>query len=213
MSEKRGKFIVIDGMDGSGKGTQIELLKKKLEGRNVLFTREPGGSPKAEEIRRMILTPGGPASNPVCDFFLFWAARGSHIQDVVSPARNAGRHVICDRYDSSTFAFQIKGEGVEEWLGYLFQDIRQRLPAGKYYPDLYIVLDLPAEVAYERRKKDAEQEKSKFDIKPLDYHKRVRWGFQVFGKTFALTRFVNAERTPEEIHQDVWEIVSKELDM
>ena len=208
--QKRGKFIVIDGMDGSGKGTQLRLLQEKLAGKNVLFTREPGGSPKAEDIRTMILQNGGPASNAVCDFFLFWAARGSHIQDIVAPALERGTHVLCDRYDSSTYAFQIFGEQAPEWLKNLFTKIRSDLPA-VYKPDLYIVLDLPAEVAFERRKKDQEQEKSKFDIKPLEYHQRVRDGFKQFAAEFGSTKFIDADRSPEKIHEDIWGIVEKEL--
>ncbi len=210
--DKRGKFIVLDGMDGSGKGTQLTLLQEKLAGQNVLFTREPGGSPKAEDIRKMILQTGGPASNAVCDFFLFWAARGSHVQDVVAPALEQGTPVLCDRYDSSTYAFQIFGEQAREaeWLKGMFAQIRNGLPA-VYKPDLYIVLDLPAEVAFERRAKDQAQEKSKFDIKPLEYHQRVREGFKQFAAEFGSTQFVDANRTPEEMHADIWGIVEKAL--
>jgi dTMP kinase len=156
------------------------------------------------------LQTGGPQSNAVCDFFLFWAARGSHIQDVVVPALERGTHVLCDRYDSSTYAFQIFGEQAPQWLSALFKQIHGGLPA-VYKPDLYIVLDLPAEVAYERRAKDQAQEKSKFDIKPLEYHVRVREGFKRFAAEFGSTKFVDANRTPEEIHEEIWGIIEKEL--
>jgi dTMP kinase len=208
--DKKGKFIVIDGMDGSGKGTQLHLLQEKLAGRQVLFTREPGGSPKAEDIRRMILQTGGPSSNAVCDFFLFWAARGSHIQDIVAPALEEGTHVLCDRYDSSTYAFQIFGEQAPEWLKSLFKQIRGGLPP-VYKPDLYLVLDVPPEVAFGRRAKDHAQEKSKFDIKSLRYHARVRDGFKQFAAEFGSTTFIDANRTPEKMHADIWEIIEKEL--
>jgi len=201
---------VLDGMDGSGKGTQLKLLQEKLKGTQALFTREPGGSPRAEEIRTMLLQAGGKPSNAVCDFFLFWAARGSHVQDVVAPARDKGTHVICDRYDSSTYAFQIIGEETEPWLKELFISTRATLPQA-YKPDLYIVLDLPAEVAFERRSKDAAQEKSKFDTKPLEYHSRVREGFKQFAAAFGSTVFVNADRSPDEMHAEIWSIVQKEL--
>jgi dTMP kinase len=205
--DKKGKFIVIDGMDGSGKGTQIKLLKETLEGRGVLFTREPGGSPKAEEIRSMILNADDSQSNAACDFFLFWAARASHIEEVVEPARAAGTHVMCDRYDSSTFAFQICGEGRYPWLGSLFERIRNSLPE-KYKPDAYLVLDLPPEVAFERRRADMQQEKSKFDILPLEYHARVREGFHLFSDRFGPVTFIDASRTPQEIHSSIWAILT-----
>lgn len=209
--DKRGKFIVIDGMDGSGKGTQIALLQKRLAGRDILFTREPGGSPKAEEIRTMLLQTDGPPSNPTCDFFLFWAARGSHVQDTVAPARAAGRHVICDRYDSSTYAFQLWGEESPPWLWDMFKRVRGGLPP-EYEPDLYLFLTLPPEVAHERRRKDAEKERDRFDLKPLEYHRRVRDGFERFAyDTRSRAVSIDADHSPEKVHEAIWKAVSAEL--
>jgi dTMP kinase len=207
-----GIFTVIDGMDGSGKSTQLRLLQEKLQGHNVLFTREPGGSPRAEEIRHMVLQSDGTQSNAVCDFFLFLAARGSHVEDIVNPARVQGTHVFCDRYDSSTYAFQIYGEQSPSWIIEMFRHVRKGLPK-KYLPSSYIILDLPAEVAFERRQRDQEQEKSKFDLRPLDFHQRVRDGFKQFAAEFGSTDFVDANRTPEEIHVDIWALVQKQLSL
>lgn len=192
-------------MDGSGKGTQMRLLQTALSGGSFLFTREPGGTPRAEEIRTELLRHGGAPSNPVCDFFLFWAARGSHIEDAVEPARARGVHVISDRYDSSTFAFQIYGEE-HRALEPVFHAVRSSLP--EYYrPDAYIILDLPAEVAFKRRTADVAQEKSKFDVRPIAYHQRVRDGFLAL-TSFAPTHYIDANRTPEEMHRDVLRVVS-----
>ncbi len=201
---KRGKFIVIDGMDGSGKGTQIRLLQGALPKDQFVFTREPGGTPRAEEIRTDLLRQGGTASNPVCDFFLFWAARGSHIEDLVEPTRAQGTHVITDRYDSSTFAFQIYGEE-RTTLEPVFHAVRKSLPP-YFIPSAYVILDLPAQVAFERRKTDSGQDKSKFDVKPIVYHERVRTGFLAL-KEFAPVHLVDASRTPEEMHTDIVRIV------
>ncbi len=208
--DKRGKFIVIDGMDGSGKGTQIRMLKERLMGQPVVFSREPGGAPMGEGIREILFRQEGPKSNPTTDFFLFFASRGSPIEETVEPARQQGTHVISDRYDSSTYAFQLWGEERDE-LKPLFDAVRSNLDGFRYYPDLYVFLDLPAEVAYSRRKNDALQEKSKFDIKPVEYHARTRQGFQSFAEHYGPAMLVNAERTPEEIHADMWEIISREL--
>ncbi|HVZ76220.1 MAG TPA: dTMP kinase [Candidatus Paceibacterota bacterium] len=208
--DKRGKFIVIDGMDGSGKGTQIKLLQAKLARPDVLFTREPGGSPLGEEIREMLLRTEGNPRNPIADFFLFFASRGSHIEDIVTPAREKGAHVISDRYASSTYAFQVYGEEHHELLA-LFDAVMNSLDKNKYWPDLYIILDLPGEMAYERRSKDAAQAKSGFDLKPLAYHERTREGFKAFARDYGPVEFVDASRTPEEIHADVWRILSREL--
>ncbi|MBI5004325.1 dTMP kinase [Candidatus Kaiserbacteria bacterium] len=212
---RRGTFIVIDGMDGSGKGTQIRLLQEKLTGHPVIFTREPGGTPKAEEIRKLLLNKDGPASDPLKDFWLFWEARESHVEELIGPSLEQGTHVLCDRYDSSTHAFQIHGEQQNSLLD-LFKEKRETLPP-KYHPHAYIILDLPAEVAYGRRLKDSVQEKTRFDVKPIEYHARVRDGFLQFGeylkdsKSDSICYFIDADRPVEAIHADIWKIVSREL--
>ncbi|MES2006801.1 MAG: hypothetical protein V4436_01695, partial [Patescibacteria group bacterium] len=93
----------------------------------------------------------------------------------------------------------------------LFDAVRGNLEPSLYHPDLYIFLDLPSEVAYARRNSDATQAKSKFDIKPVEYHERTREGFKAFGQIYGPAQFVNAERSPKEIHDDIWDIVSREL--
>lgn len=208
----QGKLIVIDGMDGSGKGTQIELLKEKLRGHDVVFTREPGGTQKAEEIRELLLS-GKNSSNPLADSLLFWASRALHIEQMIRPDLGKGIDIISDRFDSSTLAFQIYGEERHELIE-LFLFCR-KLVMEDLIPH-YIFLDLLAVVAYKRRMADVEQEKSKFDIKPLDYHKRVREGFRTFppeGAVQSPVHIVDADRSPEEIHQDMWKIVSEILEL
>jgi len=210
----RGKFIVIDGMDHSGKGVQIDMLKKALTG-DLYFTREPGGTPLAEEIRTILLRTDGPASNPLADFFLFLAARGSHIEDAVEVQRTQGRHVICDRYDSSTYAFQIHGEERGE-LEQVFWAMRNVLPE-RYRPDAYIFFDLPAEVAHERGVKAAGKAQSRFDAKLIEYHRRVQAGFVDFAKKLnsrehpEAALMINADRGVDAIHKDVLVAVQKML--
>ncbi|MDO8562131.1 MAG: dTMP kinase, partial [bacterium] len=119
----RGKFIVIDGIDGSGKGKQVELLKRTL-GKNVIFTHEPGGTPKAEKIRKLLLERTEETPAPLADFLLFWAARADHVEKVILPALRAGKTVITDRFDSSTFAFQVYAERFPESES-LFEECRK----------------------------------------------------------------------------------------
>ena len=203
----RGKFVVFDGLDGSGKGTQLELLKAKLAGK-AHFTREPGGTPRAEQIRNILLDKNRPKSTPACDFFLFWAARASHLEDVVDPLLKVGIHVMCDRYDSSTWAFQICGEEQKN-LRTLFRGIRATLPTMRL-PDAYIILDLPSDVACDRMARDAKSKQSHFDLKPREYHERVRQGVQEFG-TLAVehsgTKYfvVDANRDKDVVHEEIWE--------
>jgi dTMP kinase len=210
--DKRAKFIVMEGLDGSGKGTQVKLLQQKLQGQNVFFTREPGGTDNAlaEEIRTMLLRQGGPPSTPRTDLHLFFASRAVHMELTVEPRRLQGIHVVSDRYASSTYAFQIYGEEQYE-LKKIFDESLQDLVA--FAPTLYIVLDLPPEVAYLRRKKDDEQAKSKFDIKPLEYHERVREGYKAFAKKYGPVEFVDADRPIEAVHEDIWKLVSEHLSL
>lgn len=209
MLQKRGKFVVIDGMDGSGKGTQLARLRGKLSHLDVVYTREPGGTPSAEFIRDILLKPEkfDFTSHPLCDFFLFFASRALHVEQLVEPVRSLGRHVISDRYDSSTLAFQLYGERQD--FRRLFIEVRKNLPA-YFLPDAYIILDLPPEVAYQRRTQDASQEKTRFDHKPLEYHASVRQGFKMLesmverGET---VHFLDAHRSVEEVHQELSELV------
>jgi len=198
------KYIVFDGMDGSGKGTQIDMLKK-VYGDLAIFVREPGGTPFAEEIRKLVRdNPLAGTSTALNNFLLFWAAREDLQHNIVAPALQQGRCVFSDRGDSSTFAFQLYGEGREE-LFPTFLYLRDLVFAESKWrrkPDLYIVFDLPAEVARERALQDAERTRTHFDVRSVEYYRRVREGFKRFA-TYAPVKFIDATRTPEEVHRSV----------
>ncbi len=199
------KYIVFDGMDGSGKGTQIELLRKKFPGdRAVVFTREPGGTPFAEKIRTLVRDdPLAGQTTALAQALLFLAAREELRYSLVAPALADGRHVFSDRGDSSTFAFQLCGEERKDELMDLFVLTRKLiLPE----PDMYIVFDLPADVARTRALRDAKRNPNHFDVRDLAYYERVREGFRDFAR-LASVEFVNALRTPEEIHGEVMAIL------
>lgn len=206
----KGKFIVIEGIDYSGKGTQVDLLRAHFP--NLFYTREPGGTPLAEQIRALVLLKDGLQSNPLADFFLFLAARASHVTDVISKKLEEGTHVICDRYDSSTYAFQIAAEERKE-LEPLFWAVRERLTEA-YRPDAYIILDLPADVAIKRSEAGGSKHQTRFDAKPLEYHKRVREGLMAFAEKVEASNygtkvhFVDASRTPELISEDLRKVVA-----
>ncbi|MDP2655368.1 MAG: dTMP kinase [bacterium] len=206
------KYVVFDGMDGSGKGTQIELLKKEL-GSHVVFTREPGGTMFAEEIRKLVRDNLlASRSTPLNNFLLFWAAREELMHNLVMPTLQTGKHVFSDRGDSSTFAFQLYGEDREELFG-VFVLMRKLIFAediGRRQPDLYIVFDLPAEVARKRVMHDNERTKNHFDVRDIGYYERVRNGFLKFA-SYHPVKFVDATRTPEQIHRDVMMILATEM--
>lgn len=213
---ENAKYVVFDGMDGSGKGTQIERLKERLAvcglSHTGVFTREPGGTPFAEEIRRVVRDHSSSyTSTPLNNFLLFWAAREELQHGLVAPVLRDGRHVFSDRGDSSTFAFQLYGEKHEELFG-LFMLMRNFVFArgnGRRPPDLYIIFDLPAEIARERVLQDAHRLKNRFDVRDIGYYERVRQGFKRFAK-YGRVKFVDATRTPEEVHQAVVAILSAE---
>lgn len=210
--KNEARYVVFDGMDGSGKGTQMRLLEEKLSHRAV-FTREPGGTPFAEEIRKIVRdNPLAGESTALNNFLLFWAAREELQEKVVTPTLASGMHVFSDRGDSSTFAFQICGEEHRELMN-LFMSLRMQVfgrANGRRSPDLYIVFDLPAEVARERALQDAGRTTNHFDVRDIGYYERVRSGFHEFAN-YESVKFVDANRSPEAVHHSVLVILATQL--
>lgn len=203
---ERGKLVVIDGVDGSGKGTQIRLLQENF--RNVLFTREPGGTPFAEHIRELLLSVNEhdlEDRTPFSDFLMFWAAREMHVQNCIIPALEKGQCVISDRFDSSTCSFQLHGEENLVLLD-LFHIMREQV-LKNCEPNLYIILDLPPEVSLKRLARDNKHAKTRFDLRDIAYHERVRKGFKCFAE-IAHCKFIDANRSVEEVYRDVREAFS-----
>ena len=139
--DKEAVLIVIDGVDGAGKGTQIDLLKQALSGEPFIFTREPGGTPYAEAIRTLIFDPQAEDASPLVRLLLFFAAREEHLTRRILPELARGTHVVSDRFDSSTFALQLYGEEVQRFRD-LFFTLRKSVVSVE---PRYLILDLPAE--------------------------------------------------------------------
>ena len=139
--KRRGIFVTFEGIEGSGKSTQIRRLASWLRGHDipVVVTREPGGTRAGDAIRTIFLGPAGRGLDPWAELFLVEAARAQHLEEVVRPALAAGRVVLCDRFTDSTLAYQGSGRGLAQPV------IRRlhRLPALRPMPDLTILLDLP----------------------------------------------------------------------
>lgn len=207
---KRGLFVVIDGLGGSGKSAQIEALKKRLP--NAVFTKEPGGAPRAEKIRK-VLKSGDDEAGPLSDFFLFWAARAEHMTRLIQPALIKGKVVVTDRFDSSTFAMQIRGDNQKK-LEKLFSSCRDAT-LGKFVPDIYIFLDVSPATARARRVNRLDREgddkyNDRFDEREEAYQKRVRAGYKEFAKKVK-GHIVDASRSFEEVHEEIWKIISKRV--
>ena len=169
-----GRFITLEGGEGAGKSTQIARLKTWLEGRgkSVVATREPGGSPGAEMIRKLLVE--GPAErwDGETEALLHFAARRDHLRTTVWPALRRGQWVVSDRFADSTLAYQGHGHGLD--LGRL-----QRLyevAVGDFRPDLTVVLDLPIETGLARAASRRGAE-TRYESLPPSFHARVRAGF------------------------------------
>src|SRR5262245_47206986 len=143
-----GRFITFEGGEGSGKTTQARLLGEVLGayGIDPVLTREPGGSPFAEQVRGLILDPATAPHSPLCEALLFYAARADHVEKVIRPALVAGRWVISDRFSDSTRVYQVEAGGLALDVFKAFELIVVKLT----YPDLTFILDVPVDVGLGR---------------------------------------------------------------
>ncbi|MGY0790112.1 dTMP kinase [Azospirillum argentinense] len=170
----RGRFITLEGGEGAGKTTQIRLLADALIGlgKRVVLTREPGGSPGAEEIRGLLVSGETGRWGPVTEALLHTAARRDHLERTVWPALEAGHWVICDRFFDSTMAYQGYGLG----LGRDLVATLQTTALGDFRPDLTLILDLPVEEGLARAaaRRGGEDRYERMDVA---FHHRLRDGF------------------------------------
>lgn len=179
MPGRRGVFITFEGLDGSGKSTQIERLTGTLSGRglDVLATREPGGSAIGERIRSILLDSRTSQVSPQAELALMFADRVQHIEEVIEPALKKGNVVICDRYTDSTEAYQ----GFGRQLGsQVVRDLHRTL-CGDLWPDLTLLLEseLEASVARARnRNETAQSSESRFESEDAAFFRRVHLGFE-----------------------------------
>lgn len=179
MSLPDGIFISFEGGEGSGKSTQIRLLEQwfRHRGRDVIVTREPGGSPGAEEIRALLLTGDPGRWDAVTEALLMFASRRDHVERTIRPALAQGQVVLCDRFADSSVAYQGYGHG----LGPDF--IRQlwKLAIGDFKPDLTLMMDLPIETGLARagaRFANVSAAEDRFEKMELAFHCRLQQGFR-----------------------------------
>jgi dTMP kinase len=194
-------FVVFEGLDGSGKSTLISFLESELNRRSISFcrTREPGGTPLAEEMRGLLLRVGAEVPSVRAELLLYQAARNQHVHNLIAPALKRGDWVICDRFTASSVAFQSFARGVER----KYVDWLNDFAVGEFKPDLNILLDLPAEVSLSRvagRAVSQGQNHDRFEIEPIDFHRRVREGFLTQANEDPQRWLVlDATKTPQEM--------------
>ncbi|MGN0497350.1 MAG: dTMP kinase [Lachnospiraceae bacterium] len=201
-----GIFITMEGPDGSGKTTQIELLKKYLEskGYDIVITREPGGTAISEAIREIILNPDYKEMSHMTELLLYAAARAQLVNQVIKPALEEGKAVICDRFVESSAVYQGIGRGlgvetVYEVNSYALGDVK---------PKLTIFMDLDAEEGIKRKKNQTELDR--MEMEDLSFHKRVVEGYRQLADLYP-ERIVPISATLpiEEIHSMIVEEVKK----
>lgn len=169
----RGKFISLEGGEGSGKTTAIHCIRQWLDARNIpyIMTREPGGTPLAEEIRQLILSPRDETVNNTTELLLVFAARAQHLAEKIQPALEKGTWVISDRFLDSSYVYQGKARGGDtEILNQLADWV-----VGDSKPDATLVLDVPVELGQERVVQ--RQHQDRLDKESLAFHQKVRDGF------------------------------------
>ena len=200
-------FISLEGLDGSGKGTQLQLLLEYLQEKGIeyVFTREPGGTPLAERIREILLDPVHTGMSVVSEALLFAAGRADHVNQVIRPALQAGKVVICDRYVDASMVYQ----GYAGGLPVEFVSLINEMATGALKPHRTIVLDLPTATALERRRATGQD---RIEQKDLEYHQQVREGYLELAKADPRrVRVVDASGDVEVVQAQVRKLVDEIL--
>jgi dTMP kinase len=212
----RGRFITLEGGEGAGKSTQINLLASKLKGlgKAVVATREPGGAPGAEAIRALLVERRDHPWSPLTEAFLHSAARAEHIAALVRPALDAGTWVISDRFSDSTVAYQGYGLGLSRtMLATLI-----KLSTAGLKPDLTLILDLPVEQGLIRAGRRIESAKGsaedRYERMGLEFHKRLRRGFRAIAKAEPRRcKIIDASESLDDVAAQIWAAVARRFEL
>ena len=194
---KRGLFITLEGPDGSGKSTQIEFLKAYFQERNLpcVFTREPGGTAIGEKLRNIILDKENQEMCDMAEALLYAAARAQHVQQLIRPALEAGKIVVCDRFIDSSIAYQGYGRN----LGDVVRIINE-LAVDGCMPDVTFLMELSPEIGKSRIREDSQD---RLEQEKLEFHDKVYAGYKEIAK-FYPSRFVEIDAGREkEIIRDI----------
>ena len=169
----RGKFITIEGTEGVGKTTNMAFIKAWLEAKKLpyLSTREPGGTPLAEQIRELLLAPRAELVCSASELLLMFAGRAQHIDQVIEPALVGGNWILCDRFTDATYAYQGAGRNMGSELITKLEILVQ----GSLRPDLTLILDIPVEIGLKRA--SARSDPDRFELEQVEFFERVRRGY------------------------------------
>lgn len=208
------RFITFEGGDGSGKSTQIRALENYLvhRGYSCVVTREPGGTALGKLIRKMLLEVGGQEIASSTELFMYLADRSHHVKEVILPAIEAGKVVLCDRFTDSTMAYQGFGRGIELRLLRQVNDLATQ----GLRPDLTFLFDCPAHVGLartaRRENETGSHKEDRFEREKMEFHGKVRNGFLEMARAEPQRfRIVNATLTIEEVTLAMKNIIDQEL--
>ncbi len=209
MGIARGKFITVEGIEGAGKSSNLEFVRELLEssGREVLYTREPGGTPLGEEIRQLLLGHKHTGMADDTELLLMFAARAEHLEQKIRPALEAGIWVLCDRFTDASYAYQGGGRGIERGRIEALEEWTQ----GSLRPDLTLLLDLPVEVGLERAGRRSAPDR--FEKEQLSFFERVRSSYlESAWKDAGRFKVVDASPPLYEVQQHIAELLQEFLD-
>ena len=202
----RGKFIVLEGGEGSGKSAQMERIRTILP--NAVFTRDPGGVETGEDIRRMVLSKDARGIDTATELLLFMAARAQLIAELIAPALENGKIVVCDRFILSTIAYQVYGRQKLEYLP-LVKNVFASVNRG-CVPDVTIFLDVSPAIGLARAHSRLEAP-NRFDEEAVAFHERVRSGYVKHLGDYGKPSTINADNPIEEVWRDIREAVQSAL--
>lgn len=206
----RGYFITVEGGEGSGKTTVLDMIYNRLSdlGYDVLITREPGGIPISEEIREVILNPVNTEMEERTEALLYAAARRQHLVEKVIPAINKGKIVLCDRFIDSSIAYQgyARGIGMDEVMTI------NTFATNNFLPSLTLLFDIKPEVGLARIDLNNQREKNRLDLEDMSFHHKVYEGYeQLINKYPERIKRINAESTIEVVAEDAFNLIIKHL--
>jgi dTMP kinase len=203
-----GRFITVEGTEGAGKSTCIQHVERWATSRSIsmLCTREPGGTPLAEQIREILLETRTENVDSLAELLLVFAARAQHLNTLIRPNLEAGKWVLSDRFTDATYAYQGSGRGLN------IQQISQLegLVQGSFQPDLTLLLDLPVELGLERARQRSQPDR--FELEQEMFFEKVRSGYRERAAAQPdRIKIVDASKSPEQVSQQVLDILGQWL--
>ena len=196
----KGQFITVEGIEGVGKTTNIEFIHKWLlaAGKDVVVSREPGGTPLGEAIRDLLLDPQYTGMDSTCELQLMFAARAEHLARVIRPALEKGQWVLCDRFTDATYAYQGGGRGIDTGVIARLESLVQ----GDFRPDITLLLDVPVEVGLARAGKRGDLDR--FEQEKVEFFERVRQAYLDMARQYTgRYRVIDASQPLERVQQQL----------